>query len=71
MHIRVELLGVLLVQEVSELGRHVTFLHIYGAQTWTVVTAFHKILIKQHILVVDIVTLVMSDVSDGREASLE
>jgi hypothetical protein len=52
LNIRVELFGVFLVQEITKLGRHVAFLHIYGAQTWTIVTAFHEVLIEKHVLVI-------------------
>ena len=48
----VELLGVFLIQEISKLSRHVTFLHVYRAQTWTVVTTFHEVLIEKHVLVI-------------------
>lgn len=63
------MLGVFLIQEITELGRHVAFLHVYRAQTWTVITTFHEVLIKKHVLVIYIVTSIITP--NWREASLE
>lgn len=52
LNVGVELLSIFLIQEITKLSRHVAFLHIYGAQTWTVVTTFHEVLIEKHILVI-------------------
>lgn len=68
----VELFGVFLIQEIAKLSRHVAFLHIYRAQTWTVIATFHEVLIEKHVLVIQIVALIRCHIaSDWRETSLE